>query len=333
MNRQQLEQFLQKKIPQASLLYGECPFWIERYSQIIAQRTTTQENIAKFYFGDYDYAQIMNLLSQSSLFGENTLVVLKIDKKIAKKELQSFLKVLERVQSNYLLIEFYRSDSKSSSEYARDFREMAGLFKGENQIEVRFFEPNLSECQMLLAQRAKELGIEIQMRSLMLLLNIQNGDIAIALKELEKFVYWNRPIEEREIHELCSSIGSIEFDDFFDSLLARKKSETMDKYARLEEEGLDEMSFLSAMGSYFYRLFLFFAYIRSNGKADAKEILGYAPPQFVVQKIAKEAMSLREEQYKMIFEVLLQWRVSIFSGKGKNSNAIVALHKLQEILG
>lgn len=331
MNRQQLDRFLTSATPRATFLYGESPFWIEYYSSKIASKITDAENTSRFYFGEYQYAQVFDLLSQSSLFGDSALVILKLDKKLSKKEIQAFLKAIEGNRSNSLIIEFYRSDSRSAGEYARDFKEMAGVFKGDGVVEVRFFEPNLSECQMLLAQKAKELGLQIDMRNLMFLLNMQNGDIAIALNELEKFIYLNRPVSEKDINELCSGIGSVEFEDLLNALLGRK--EVLGIYARLEEEGLDEMGLLSAMGNYFYRLFMFFAYIRSHGKVDAKEILGYAPPHFVVEKFVREAMSLREKQYKEIFECLIEWRIKIFSGGGKVSNAIVALHKLQAILG
>lgn len=331
MNRQQLDRFLTSAVPRATLLYGESHFWIEFYSRKISSKIADFENTSRFYFGEYQYTQVFDLLSQSSLFGDSGLVVLKIEKKLSKKEIQAFLKAIESNSSNSLIVEFYRSDSKSAGEYARDFKEMAGVFKGDGVIEVRFFKPNLSECQMLLVERSRELGLQIDMRNLMFLLNMQNGDIAIALNELEKFIYLNRPISEKDINELCSAVGNVEFEDLLDALLARK--EVIGIYAKLEEEGLDEMGLLNAMGNYFYRLFMFFAYIRSNGKANAKEILGYAPPNFVVEKLVREAMSLREKQYKKIFECLIEWRIKIFSGGGKMSNAIVALHKLQTILG
>lgn len=330
MNRQQLDKFLASQTPRATLLYGESTFWIEFYSHKIALQTTDPQNISRFYFGEYNFAQIFDLLSQSSLFGDSALVVLKIDKKLPKKEIQGFLKAIEKNPSNSLIIEFHRSDSKSMGEYSRDFREMANLFKRDGVVEVRFFAPNLKESQMLLAERARDLGIQIDMRNLMLLLNMQNGVLEIAFKELEKFVYLNRPVSEKDIDELCSGVSSAEFKDLLDALLARK--EIMGIYARLEEEGLDEIGLLSTMGNYFYSLFMFFAYIRSYGRADAKEILGYAPPQFVVEKFVREAMSLREAQYKEVFETLIEWRVKIFSGRGRMSNAIVALHKLQAIL-
>lgn len=331
MNRQQLDQFLESSTPRATLLYGESRFWIELYSRKIASKIAKDENISRFYFGEYQYGQVFDLLCQSSLFGDSSLVILKMEKKLSKKEIQAFLNALERNLSNSLIVEFYRSDTRSLSEYARDFREMAGVFKGKDVIEARFFDPNLNECQRLLLERSQELNLQIEMRNLMFLLNMQNGDIAIALNELEKLTYLNRPIQERDINELCSAIGSVEFDDLFDALLARK--DVMKIYARLEEEGLDEMGFLNAISHYFYRLFMFFAYIRSNGKADAKEILGYAPPYFVVEKFSREAMSLRERQYKQVFECLIEWRIKIFSKGNKGSSAIVALHKLQAILG
>ncbi|RDU71473.1 DNA polymerase III subunit delta [Helicobacter brantae] len=330
MYKKDLDLYLQKSTPQASLLYGEENFWIGYYSKLIAQRITTPENIMTFYYGDYNYSQVFDLLNQSSLFGDSTLVVLKIDKKISKKELGNFLEAMKKNPNNSLIIEFYKSDSKSVGEYGRDFKEMAGAFKGEGVVEVRFFELKAMEAQTFLVQRAKELGINIHPRNLSRLLEMQNWDLSIALKELEKFTLYSKEIEEDDILRLCSDLGSFEVEDLIQALLRRK--DVMKIYARLEEEGVDDMSLVSAISSHFYKLFLIFSYMRAYGKVEIKEALGYVLPNHIADSLTQEALAVREDQYRKIFEVCLRWRQTIMSGKAKILNPLIALGEFQEIL-
>ncbi|ANV98207.1 hypothetical protein BBW65_05065 [Helicobacter enhydrae] len=330
MRRQELENFLKTQTPNATLLYGDGVFWIQHYASQIAKQTTQPENISKFYFGEYDYALVLSLLGQSSLFGDRTLVILKIDKKISKKELQALVKATQSNTDNFLLIEFYHNEARTSGEYSKDCKEMASAFNGAGAIEVRFFKPSLQESQLILAQKAKEHQLQISGQTLTYLLNLQNGDLGIALKELEKFSHYNHQITHKDIDALCSSLGNLEFDDLLKALLEKKQ--VLPIYAQLEEEGLDEMELLNAIASYFYRLFVIFAHMRISGNIDLKEILGYIPPRHIAERYTREASSLREWQYQHIFEALLDWRLAIFAGKGKALNAIIALNKLQEIL-
>lgn len=330
MNKQDLDLYLQKSAPQASLLYGEGEFWIGHYSKKISSMITTPENIMAFYYDEYNYAQVYDLLSQSSLFGDSTLVILKLDKKIPKKELGNLLEALSKNPSNSLIIEFYRRDSRSAGDYSRDYKEMASSFKGEKVVEVRFFEPKVAECQKILEQRAQELGIRIHPRLLSALLGIQNWDLSISLKELEKFVLFDREIEEEDVFNLCSSLGSFEVEDLIQALL--RKKDVMEIYARLEEEGVDDMSILNAISTHFYRLFLIFSYMRAYGKIELKDILGYFPPTHIANALKQEAVAIREDQYREIFEVCLQWRQDIMRGKAKILNPLIALRRFQEIL-
>ncbi len=332
MTKKDLDQYLKTLIPQASLFYGEGEFWIGYYSKIIAPKLAQKEDTTIFYYDEYHFQQVYELLNQSSLFGDRLLAILKVEKKISKKEIQALLEALSRNPDNSLIIEFYKNEKKSAGEYSRDCKEMAGVFKAQRAIEVRFYEPSASECIGLLVQRANELGVQIHPRLLSILLDLQNGDIAIALQELEKFTLYPREITEKDLMFLCSSLGGVESDDLLEALLKRKGFEVLKLYNRLEEEGIGEMELLARMENYFYRLFLVFVYMRAFGKFDAKEVLGYAPPSFIQNKLIQEAQSMREKQYQKIFQTLIEWREKIFSGKGKESNAIYALNKLQEIL-
>lgn len=332
MTKRDLDQYLKTSTPQACLFYGEGEFWIDYYSKLIAPRLALKEDTSVFYYGDYDFAQVYELLNQSSLFGDRILAILKVDKKIFKKDLTGLLDALSRNPDNSLIIEFYRNEKKSLGEYSRDFRDMVASFKGERAIEVRFYEPNANEGVGVLIQRANELGIKIHSQLLSMILDLQNGDIAIALQELEKFTLYPREITEKDVSFLCSSLGSVEIDDLIEALLKKKGDKVIEFYTQLEEEGVAEMELLKTLEDYFYRLFLVFVSLRAYGRFDAKEVLGYTPPSFVQNKLVQEAQSIREKQYQKTFEILIEWRENIFFGKGKECNAIYALNKLQGIL-
>lgn len=330
MDKKALDLYLQKSAPQATLLYGDGEFWIGYYSKKIASMITTPENVMSFYYEEYNYSQVYDLLSQSSLFGDNTLVVLKIDKKISKKELGNFLEALRKNANNSLIIEFYKKDSRSVGDYSRDYKEMASAFKAERAIEVRFFAPRIAESQKILEQKSQELGIKIHPRVLACLLEMQNWDLSIALKELEKFALFDKEIEVEDVLNLCSALGSFEVEDLIGALI--RKKDVAGIYARLEEEGVDDMSILNAISTHFYRLFLVFSYMRAYGEIDIKASLGYLPPPQIVNSLKQEAMAIREEQYKEIFELCLQWRQSIMQGRAKILNSLMALRRFQEIL-
>lgn len=330
MNKQDLDLYLQKSAPQASLLYGEGVFWIGYYSKKIAPMITTPENIMTFYYEEYNFSQVYDLLSQSSLFGDSTLVILKLDKKISKKDLTKLLEALSKNPSNSLIVEFYKRESASAGDYSRDCKEMASSFNGERVVEVRFFEPKVSEGQKILEQKAQELGIKIHPRVLSELFEMQHWDLSIALKELEKFILFDKEIEIGDVNNLCSSLGSFEVEDLIQALL--RKKDVMGIYARLEEEGVDDMSILNAISTHFYRLFLIFSYMRAYGKIELRDILGYFPPPQIANALKQEAVAIREEQYREIFEVCLQWRQDIMRGKAKILNPLIALRRFQEIL-
>ena len=123
MYKRELETYLKSKIPKISFLYGESQFLINYYSKKIASLITTNpEDKYKFYFGEYDALSISELLNQSSLFGDSSLVIIRADKKLPKKDIDSFKKAIESNPNNSLIIEFYQSGSKSQFEYMQDCR-------------------------------------------------------------------------------------------------------------------------------------------------------------------------------------------------------------------
>ena len=332
MNKAQLDTLLRQNPPRASLLYGN-EFLISYYSRLIALRLGCDEKTS-FYYDEYNAPSINALLSQSSLFGGKSLVVLKLNSKIAKKDIALFLSALEHNEQNALIIEYHQSPSKSDADYNSDAKTLAGYFKNpkmpkDSVVDVRFFEPRLGECMEFMRARASELGLNINEQILHHILGLHNNDISLALNELEKFViYKGKTIEPNDVDLLCDGMASFSVEELCCALMEKKPWFKM--LESMYEEGVAEISLISEIERFFYQLFLFYAYIKTRGRADAKEILGFMPPPHITQSRTKLCLKLKEAEYMRAFEILTQWRYDVSKGKVKQS--MNALIKIQELL-
>lgn len=333
MYKSQLDTLLKHSIPRASLLYGDS-FLIEHYAKKIALLLKSEEKHT-FYFDEYNLASINALLSQSSLFGTSSLVVLKINHKLNKADVEIFLSSLCANTHNALIIEYYQAPNKSDADYTRDCKAFAGYFKmpkmpKDSVIEVRFFELNISECMELMRQKAKYLGLNASDKILNYILSLQNNDIALALNELDKFVVFSgsKPIEPNDVSLLCDGMASFSVEELCCTLMEKKSF--IEMLHSIYEEGINEIAMISEIQRFFYQLFLFFAFIKINGRPNAKEILGFSPPAHIVERLSRYCIRFREAEYIAIFELLSQWRYEVSKGKVKQSMS--ALIKIQEMI-
>ena len=82
MYKSQLDTLLKQSAPRVSFLYGDS-FLVGYYSRKIAHCLKSEEKTT-FYFDEYNANTINALLSQGSLFGSSSLVVLKINHKLSR---------------------------------------------------------------------------------------------------------------------------------------------------------------------------------------------------------------------------------------------------------
>ncbi len=333
MYKSQLDSLLKaSKAPRISFLYGDS-FLVEYYSRLIASALMCEEKNV-FYFDEYNATQINALLSQSSLFGTRSLVVLKINDKINKKDIELFLQSLFHNTQNALIIEYYQG-SKSPADYAKNSKIYAGYFKHpkmpkDDIIEVRFYEPTLHECMDFMRQKAKTMSLKASDKVLHQILSLQNNDIALSLNELEKFVIYTdgREIEPSDVNLLCDGVASFSISELCHTLMEKKPFVEM--LHSIYEEGVNEIAMISEIQRFFYQLFLFYAFIKANGRADEREILGYAPPKHIVEPLVRHCIRFKENEYIAIFELLSAWRYEVSKGKSKQSMS--ALIKIQEMI-
>lgn len=327
MYKKDLDTYLTKSTPKAALLYGESNFFIDFYTKKIIAKIP-DANVSTFYFADYQLDATLDILSQGSLFGDKSIVVLKLDSKLPKKDIDLLLESIKNTE-NTLIINFYHSESKTPVQYAQDCRTFASAFKGDGVIEVRFFAPNMTDNMTLLKQKAKELNLQIQDNLLLFILQMQNNDISLALSELEKYQNYDEVITKELVENLSYGLGSISIDDFFDIFF--EKRDFLPTYEKMQEEGLDSNDLLKEMERYFFILFMFSAYAKTHqNNVDAKEILGYQPPSFIIDKYIRRIAKLKEVHFQSIFEILRHWRIQSF--RGEKTADICALIKIKAFL-
>ena len=351
MYKKEFDIYLRTHIPRATLLYGESDFLIQAYSKQILRTLGFIPQI--FYYVEYVFEDVLGILSQSSLFGDRQCVVLKLDKKPSDKEINAMLNAVKQNPDNALIVEFYCAENKTPSQYARDFRALSSIFKNdaieaialsntntstthiphENKpkngvVEVRFFTPTPKEAIEFLRQKADELHISITNANLEALLIMQNFDIGIACSELTKFAILEKPIEQKDIAFLCYGLGNVEVDDLLLSLFSKGKP--LEIFTKMLEAGVNEIALLSELERYFYQLFLFAAHIRLYGRADTKEILGYAAPSFVAQTLSERALAIKERAFLEIFKLFGSWRNELM--RGTKSISMRCLMKLQAFI-
>ena len=62
----------------------------------------------------------------------------------------------------------------------------------------------------------------------------------------------------------------------------------------------------------------------------SEEILGYVPPQFVIDTYTRRALRFKEKDFQQIFEIFTKWHNGIMSGRKEMD--IQALIQLKAIL-
>jgi DNA polymerase-3 subunit delta len=316
--KNELDKHIQNKtLSNCFILYGESSFLIDYYTRTLSN--VEESSTLSFYFDEYNFASAKAHLSQSSLFGDRSVLVVKSEKKIPKSELDTFIDLCEKNKENIFIYAYFGSDHKT---YAKT---------KPSVMSVRFFHPKDFEAQQIVMQVAAVENVKIDKYTAAHLLNIHSGDVALACNEIEKFSVYERPITTKDIDELVFGLGEVNLDDFIKKLLGKK--DFKEDLANILEHGEDEIRVLTAITSYITQLYMFHIYIRINGAPNALEILGYpAPPQIVEQK-ASQSIKIKPHTYYKLHELLLESELKMKSANvDKDAVLLSTLIQLQQLL-
>jgi DNA polymerase-3 subunit delta len=311
----------EKKVSNSFIFFGESHFLIDMYTKMLAN--IEESNKLHLYYDEYDFTTAKAHLSQASLFGDSNVLVIRTQKKIPKKELDTLLELCAKNSLNTFIYAYYGSDHKSYNS--------AKSFTKTKTMAVRFFHPKEYEAQNILLQIAQQKSLHIDKYTLAHLLKVHNNDIALAANELNKFLVFDREITTKDIDTLVYGLGEINLDSFIENLLEKK--EFQEDLRNILEHGEDEIRILTAITSHLTQLYMFNIYIRTNGAPNALEILGYPAPKFVVEKKASQAIKIKPLSYYKIHRMLLESELKMKQAHvDKGAILLSTLLKLQKNL-
>lgn len=320
MYKSELDKHIQNKsVSNSFVFFGESSFFIDVYTKMVT--TIEDASILSFYHDEYDFNSAKAHLSQGSLFGDRNVLILKSEKKVPKKDIDTLIELCEKNSDNVFVYAYYGDDHK---DYAK-------AFVKKSTMDVRFFHPKEHESQGIVGLVAKEKEVQIDSYSITHLLQIHNGDVALACNEIEKFRVYDRAITTKDIDNLVFGLAEINLDDFIKKLLNKK--DFKEDLNNILEHGEDEIRVITAITAYVTQLFMFNIYIRVNGAPNALEILGYPAPKFVVDEKAALSLKFKPNTYYKLHELLLESELKMKSSHvDKSAILLSTLIRVQKLL-
>jgi DNA polymerase-3 subunit delta len=311
MYKNEFDNYLkQDKRFKAYMFYGQSTFLIEQYSLAVASMFGSNDEIEKLYFDDYDFKYAKNKLLQSSLFSSNNILLIKIEKKIPKKELDILIEVANTNPDSTLIIACMGDG---------DFKTMESSFSLKtNSAAVRFFLPTDVEAIKFLEYEAKMLQIKYELSALNHLYFMHKNDLALCVNDLRKLAILDELITTNIIDANCFGIGVVNFEDFLHDLLSGK--DIGNDLALILEEGMNEIFLLNQVTSFVQQLFMISSYARTIGQPNPKDILGFIPPKNIWEKKSKLAINRKPEVFQEILEYLLNIELEFKTSKIDNQS-------------
>ena len=327
MYKQVLDTLIQKNsLPKSLMFYGQCPYYRSSYLEKIATIFGTKDEQLRYYFDEYDFKSAKTFVSQSSLFGDKNILIIKTDKTIPKKELELLLKSCKTNENSFFLFEYFGDDKKA--------KDIAKVFTKEYKADfIRFFKPNSYEAINLLVNFAKEIKLDISRYAIEHLYKIENEDISLCFEELKKLKNLDKSISTSDIDRYSFSLGISDIDNLMERFFKKEDiKELMSDF--LEISGANEIFIVNSLQNYLTTLFMFYSYILANGTFDAKNILGYPLPPQLAKKKADLSIRIKLSIYKTLFTELskIELKLKTDTHIDKTSYFISSLIKLQTFL-
>ncbi|WP_457596208.1 DNA polymerase III subunit delta [Hydrogenimonas sp.] len=289
------------ELPASLMLYGDNEYELGRYAELYLERAgADSDGILRLYYDEYDFQRAKSHLGQSSLFGDTSVLLVRSDRKIPKKELTALIELAHKNPGNRFLYIYTGSDFKTPA---------SAFVKKLGAEHVRFFPPNLREAADALQQEARKLGIEIDRFAIEHLATILNLDLSLAMAELQKLALLEGPVGTKEIDEMVFSLAPMGMDTLLGELFSRRPlAEILPK---LHQVGEDEYAILRAIQYHLVQLWLFHTYIKLHGAPDSVQILGYRLPKHLEQQRAQQALKIPRHAYERLFDILAEGELAM----------------------
>ena len=314
MYKREFDNLLRDKLAKSVLFYGENEYFLDYYIKYYMRALKLKDEALVLNYDEYDFNQAFHYLSQSSLFGDINLLIIRSDKKIPKKDLEALLSITQKSNTNYFLY-IYMGSSK-------DARSIQTTFNNKNGgLWVRFFEASMQDAMEVITLKSREFGLIIDNYALQHLVLLLNHNIALCVNELEKLSILNREITTKDIDNLVYSTSSMPLETLMQDIFNKK--EISKSLSKLLELGEDEFSILRAIQYFVNQMFLFNAYIKLNGSVDSMAILGYRLPKHIETQKANMAIKIKSKTLLKIYEYLLYSELELKEAKSINREPLI----------
>jgi len=321
MYKREFDQLLQNgTLPQSLMIYGDNEYEMQACARLYIDKTDTAQGVLKLYHDEYDFQTAKNHLSQSSLFGDRNLLLIRTDRKIPKKELQSLVELADKNDANRFLYLYT----------GQDFKSLTSVFSKKARADhLRLFPPRPHEAAAILAHEAQRLGVTIERYALEYLLSLLHYNLAMAVNELEKLALLPPPVTAETIERHVFSLAPPAMDEILRELLSKRPLEALLKQvAQLDEE---ESVVLRAVQYRIQQLFLFKLHIQLHGAPDSVAVLGYRLPNDILKERASTAVRIPLPLFEKIFDILADGELALKSAGASNQKETLLLSTLIKI--
>jgi DNA polymerase-3 subunit delta len=310
------------------MFYGEENFFIKSYTEkIINILAITNDEKLTVYQDEYSLELCINYLSQSSLFGDRNLLILKIDStKIDKRQIEQIVNITIKNENSYFILQFLDIN----------FKIYVPVFSKKEQLNIvnhlRFFKPTIVDAINILADKAYFLKINIDKSDLRYIYEYQNMNLLFAINDLNKLAIFDEKIDIKMINDILFNLSHITKESLVDKILSKKNfSEDLQKFLEdsTDEESIKLLSFLI---NYITILLEFNIFLKVHNFADSKAILGYKPPSFIEQKYISQSMKFSLNNFEDILNYLLEMELYIKSGIKIDKNSFIYSGLMKMIL-
>ena len=280
-------------LPHHLLLYGNS-FYLQEYEKKILKQFENA-NIIKMYYDDYDFETAKTHLSESSLFGDTNVLIIKHSKVPPNIE-----KLIKYTKESYLFF-FYYGDKKPDV-FGKNF--------------VRFFEPNLKEKLEFIGAFSKEYGVNISKEASLYLASAVEP--SFFRYEIEKLSLYSSDISLEDVKKLVFLYKEESFEELSVSVL---KGE--DFYEKLNNvlEISDFKRIIPAIIRYVRELFEYHVYIKKTGASSLEGYLGYKLPFHIEKQRIELAIKFKEKDFYELLKNLLKFELEMRSSE-KNKEAV-----------
>jgi len=307
------KQFNNNQNHNAYMFYGASDFLVESYALKVATRLANGDDIIKVYFEEYDFDYCYDTLTQSSLFASSNILLIKINKKLPKKEIDKLIDACRLNPTSKLIVACIGDV---------DFKTMAKSFTTKTaSVEVRFFVPYDNEAIGILSEIAKSNGVQTDANSLMFLYNMHQKNLSLCISDLSKLSILDEVVTSKTINNHCFGLGTVDLEEFLIKLFS-KVNINKDLYFILEE-GINEIQLITRITGFVQQLFMINSYLKLHGTLNIKEIWGYPLPKNIANKQASLATKYKKEDFLYMLNFLQDLELELKSSKIDDANAYV----------